>query len=164
MRSYLAGAREPDHPNLITHVETTSATAADVTALDDIHGGLAEKGLLPTEHLVDSAHMSAFELVKGRGRGVKLVGPMRVGTSRQVADPDAFELARFDIDWEAERVTCPMGERSYTWSTATGPSGKPTVQVNFPYGLIDAVLGTDDGRPAEGVGRLVEGLEASPPE
>ncbi len=129
---HLTETCEPDRPNLITHVETTSATAADVTALDDIHDGLAEKGLLPAEHLADSAYMSAFELVKGRRRGVEMVGPMRVDTSWQVADPDAFELAQFAVDWETERVTCPMGQQSYMWSKAKGPSGKPTVQANFP--------------------------------
>ena len=130
---HLTETCEPDRPNLITHVETTSATTADVVALDDIHDGLAAKGLLPAEHLADSAYMSAFELVKSRDRyGVEMVGPMRVDTSWQAADPDAFELAQFAVDWETERVTCPMGQQSYLWSKAKGPSGKPTVQANFP--------------------------------
>lgn len=57
---------------------------------------------------------------------------MRVDTSWQAADPGAFELARFDIDWEAERVTCPEGERRDKWSPSKGPSGKSTLQVSFP--------------------------------
>ena len=129
---HLTETCEPDRPHLITHVATTAATDQDVTALDAIHDGLDARGLLPAEHLADGAYLSAFELVKGRGRGVEMVGPMRVGTSWQAADPDAFELARFDIDWEAEQVTCPEGERSYRWSPSRGPSGKPTLQVSFP--------------------------------
>ena len=60
-----------------------------------------------------------------------MVGPMRVDTSWQAADPDAFEMAQFEIDWEAEQVTCPMGERSYKWSPSRGPSGKPAISVQF---------------------------------
>ena len=129
---HLTETCEPDRPNLITHVATTAATDQDVTALDDIHDGLDARGLLPKTHLADGAYLSAFELVKGRRRGVEVVGPMRVDTSWQAADPDAFELARFDVDWEAEQVTCPEGERSYKWSPSKGPSGKPTLQVSFP--------------------------------
>lgn len=128
---HLTETCEPDRPHLITHVATTAATDQDVTALDGIHDGLAERGLLPSEHLADGAYLSAFELVKGRERGVEMVGPMRVDTSWQAADPDAFELARFDIDWEAEQATCPEGERSYKWSPSKGPSGKPAINVQF---------------------------------
>ena len=128
---HLTETCEPDRPNLITHVATTAATDQDVTALDGIHDGLAERGLLPAEHLADGAYPSAFELVKGRDRGVEMVGPMRVDTSWQAADPDAFDLARFEVDWEAERVTCPAGERSYRWSPGKGPRGKPTLHVQF---------------------------------
>ena len=128
---HLTETCEPDRPHLVTHVATTAATDQDVTALDGIHDGLEARGLLPAEHLVDGAYLSADELVKGRGRGVEMVGPMRVDTSWQAADPDAFELARFDIDWEAEQVTCPEGERSYKWSPSWGPSGKPAISVQF---------------------------------
>ena len=128
---HLTETCEPDRPNLITHVATTAATDQDVTALDDIHDGLDARGLLPAEHLADGAYLSAFELVKGRGRGVEMVGPMRVDTSWQAADPDAFEMAQFEIDWEAEQVTCPTGQRSYKWSPGKGPRGKPTLHVQF---------------------------------
>ena len=128
---HLTETCEPDCPNLITHVATTAATDQDVTALDAIHDGLDARGLLPKTHLADGAYLSAFELVKGHVRGVEMVGPMRVDTSRQAADPDAFEMARFDVDWDAEQVTCPMGERSYKWSSSRGPRGKPAISVQF---------------------------------
>ena len=129
---HLTETCEPDRPHLITHVATTAATDQDVTALEAIHDGLDARGLLPTEHLADGAYLSADELVKGRARGVEMVGPMRVDTSWQAADPDAFDAAQFEVDWEAERVTCPMGRRSYKWSPSRGPRGKPSVHVQFP--------------------------------
>lgn len=40
-------------PNLITHVETTSTTTADVEMTEIIHQALVAKDLRPDEHLVD---------------------------------------------------------------------------------------------------------------
>ncbi|HEY6794653.1 MAG TPA: transposase, partial [Kineosporiaceae bacterium] len=54
------GTGQSDHdeqdepPNLIINVETTLATVPDVAMTDTIHQHLAETGLLPQEHLVDS--------------------------------------------------------------------------------------------------------------
>jgi hypothetical protein len=44
-------------------VETTHATTPDNTVLDDIHGALAAKGVLPREHLLDGGYPSAEQLV-----------------------------------------------------------------------------------------------------
>ena len=129
---HLTETCEPDRPNLITHVETTLATEQDVTALGGIHDGLAERGLLPSEHLADGAYLSSDVLATSRERyGVEMVGPMRVDASWQALDEEAFDLAQFEIDWETEQVRCPMGQRSYKWSPSRGPRGKPTIQVNF---------------------------------
>ena len=43
---------DDDGPQLITHVETTLAGVNDEKALPAIHAGLAEKNLLPDQHLV----------------------------------------------------------------------------------------------------------------
>jgi hypothetical protein len=45
-------------PNLITNVATTTATVPDVAMTAPIHQQLADKGLLPDEHLVDSGYPS----------------------------------------------------------------------------------------------------------
>jgi hypothetical protein len=43
-----------DEPHLITHVDTTAATVHEAMRTAAIHQGLAAKGLLPSEHLVDA--------------------------------------------------------------------------------------------------------------
>ena len=63
--------------------------------------------------------------------GVEMIGPMRVDSSWQALDEQAFDLAQFTIDWDAEQVTCPLGKQSYKWSPGKGPRGKPTIQVSF---------------------------------
>jgi transposase len=51
---HLTETCDDDLPHVITNVETTNATTADHSMTDVIHGHLAERDLLPSEHLVDS--------------------------------------------------------------------------------------------------------------
>lgn len=129
---HLTETCEADAPHFITHVETTLATDQDVTAVESIHHALEAKDLLPTEHLVDGAYLSADGLVDSQqDYGVNLLGPMRQDKSWQARDENAFDLAQFAIDWENETVTCPNGQQSRYWKPATGPRGKPTIQIHF---------------------------------
>ena len=54
---------EADAPNLITNVTTTPATTSDFGMLPLIHQRLADRDLLPHEHVVDSGYMSAEQIV-----------------------------------------------------------------------------------------------------
>jgi transposase len=129
---HLTETCEADTPNLITHVETTLATVQDVAVVDDIHAGLAEKGLLPDEHLGDGAHLSGDNLVDSRDDyDVDLIGPVRQDKSWQARDENAFDQTHFQIDWANQSVTCPNGKQSRYWKPGKGPRGKPTIQIHF---------------------------------
>jgi transposase len=113
-------------------VETTVATDQDVTAVDTIHQGLADQALRPEVHLVDGAYVSSEGLLASQQTyQVDLTGPMRQDQSWQAHDADAFETSQFHIDWDRTVVTCPTGQQSRYWKPATGPRGKPTIQVLF---------------------------------
>ena len=56
-----------------------------------------------------------------REHQIDLIGPMYDDRRWQAKDPDAFDLAQFPIDWEAQVVTCPTGQRS-TGSTGWSQS------------------------------------------
>jgi transposase len=119
-------------PHVITHVETTPATDQDVTAVETIHHGLADKALLPEVHLVDGAYVSSDGLVASQhDYHVTLTGPMRQDQSWQAHDEQRFDASQFRIDWDQETVTCPNGKQNRYWKPATGPRGKPTIQVLF---------------------------------
>jgi len=121
-----------DSPNFITQVETTLATDQDVTAVEPIHQELAGKGLLPETHLADGAYLSSDGLVTSRqNHQLDLVGPMRQDKSWQARDDQAFDASQFTIDWQNQTVICPNGKQSRYWKPATGPRGKPTIQVLF---------------------------------
>lgn len=123
---------DADRPNLITHVETAVATEGDPVAVSQVHQALAQRNLLPKEHLVDTAYGSGETLLTSQDEyGVDLVCPVPPDNSWQAQEPQAFPLTQFTIDWEAERVVCPQGKVSHLWLPERGPSGKPTIQVQF---------------------------------
>src|SRR5262249_55383884 len=123
---------DDDTPHLITHVETTMATDQDVTVIDTIHHALAQHHRLPDVHVVDGAYTSGAKLVMSQSEyQIDLLGPMRQDQSWQAHDEQAFDTSQFHIDWDQEVVTCPNGKQSRYWKPATGPRGKPTIQVHF---------------------------------
>ncbi len=123
---------EAEAPNFITHVETTLATEQDVTAVEQIHHALSAKALLPAEHFADGAYLSADVLLDSQqDYAVDLIGPIRQDKSWQARQENAFDLTQFVIDWAKEIVTCPTGKQSRYWKPATGPRGKPTIQIHF---------------------------------
>jgi len=129
---HLTETCDQETPNLITHVETTSATDQDVTVVADMHEQLEEKGLLPQDHLLDGAYLSADNLVNSQeDYQVNLVGPIREDESWQARDKDAFDFTQFEIDWDNESVTCPRGNQNRYWQPATVRQGKETIQVQF---------------------------------
>lgn len=119
-------------PNLITHVETTPATTADVKVTDIIHMALADKGLLPDEHLVDMAYMSAEHLVKApRDYHLDLIGPVGGGASWQGKAGQGFDVACFAVDWATQTVTCPQGKTNTGWNLRQGAYDHDYIEIRF---------------------------------
>lgn len=71
-----------DDAHFITDVQTTIATDQDVDVVRDIHSGLKRLDLLPDEHLVDAAYVSADLATESFNQdGIDLLSPTRVDTS-----------------------------------------------------------------------------------
>ena len=105
-------------PRLVVHVDTTDASVHEAMRVGPIHDALADKGLAPSEHLVDAAYVAADQLVAARARhGIDLVGPQRRDASWQSKDNGAFGLADFAVDWDRRVVRCPEGKQSAAWAT-----------------------------------------------
>ena len=124
-----------DAPHLVVHTETTPANVHEAMLTESIHAALVAKGLSPSEHLVDSAHVSADHLIAARERhGIDLVGPARPNASWQGRDGGAFGLADFTVDWDGQVVRCPEGKESVRWkpySNSSKAGGRPLVQASF---------------------------------
>ncbi len=101
--------------------------------ITQIHNALQAKRLLPSQHLVDAGYPSAELLVRSQSDfGIDLFGPVRPDVRWQGQDEQAFDITRFQIDWDQQTVTCPIGKTSAGWNPDNkGPRGKPTIQINF---------------------------------
>jgi transposase len=119
-------------PNLITNVETTSATTPDGEVTSTVHQKLAAKNLLPDEHLVDAAYVDAYQLVESHQiYQVSLIGPVAVDTSWQAKSQTGFDVSTFIIDWDKQVVQCPQGHWSRLWRHAYDTNGNPLIEVVF---------------------------------
>jgi transposase len=122
---------EADAAYLITHVETCPAMQPDMASTAGIHERLAAKGLLPSEHFVDSAYVDAGLLVGSqRDHGVSLEGPVR-GMAIHHARAEGYEQRHFTIDWQHERVICPQGKASVTWNARRDQAGASRIAAVF---------------------------------
>ncbi|MDX2854632.1 hypothetical protein PV342_40795, partial [Streptomyces sp. PA03-3a] len=107
---HLSETCEPDAPHLITHIHTTPAPVTDDAVLEDIHTVLAERGLVPDEHLVDAGYVDAEQIHRARrDHNIDLVGPVGKITNRPQATGDFFDSTRFTIDWDQRQAVCPSG-------------------------------------------------------
>ncbi len=90
-----------------------------------IQQALIEKGLPPSEHLVDSAYIDADLLVQSQKQGIILIGPTRPDNSWQARTEGAYDIAHFAIDWDHQQVRCPEGKLATTWKPGTDSAGYP---------------------------------------
>jgi transposase len=123
---------DPEHPHLITNVETTPATTPDDNMAAVIHTSLAPRDLLPQEHLVDKGYTDADMLVASQhAYGITIVGPVADDPSWQARAEEGFDKSQFLVDWEHQVVTCPMGKQSISWLPNTYPKNGLVWEVRF---------------------------------
>ena len=129
---HLTEVCDPEAPALITHVETTPGTTHDGQMTAPIHAALAEKQLLPGDHLVDSSYVDATLLVESQQHyGIDLVGPVPEERSWQAKAGEGFAKRCFAIDWDRQTVTCPAGATSVKWQESVGRPEEPVIHVAF---------------------------------
>jgi transposase len=129
---HLTETCDRDTPHLITHVETTLASISDHELTAPIHQALADKHLLPSEHLVDTGYLDVDLLVSSQDKyGIELVGPLLTNNSWQEQVAQGYAISDFQIDWANERVICPQGKTSIRWTPQLDHQRYPAIRVNF---------------------------------
>jgi transposase len=135
---HLTETCDDDTPHLITNVETTPATTNDVCMTEPIHTHLAERDLLPHEHLLDSGYVAAAVLVSSQQtHAVDIVGPTLSDNSWQARQADGLDVACFAIDWEAQQVTCPAGHTSVRWTAGHDKQGDGQAVIAIQFAADD---------------------------
>jgi transposase len=102
-------------PHLLVDVQTTVAPLNDWEMTAVIQERLMEQELKPAEHLVDTGYVTAEHLVRDQQHHIHLVGPVMPDTSRQAREKKGFDVASFQIDWQAKQAICPQGQTSHSW-------------------------------------------------
>jgi transposase len=129
---HLSESCDDDRPHLLTHIETTIAPATDVEQLAAVHQGLAERDLLPGEHLVDAGYVRGPNLVASqRDHQIDLVGPIYEDRQWQAKAQQGFDAAHFQVDWDARQATCPQGKLSVRWCEMDTARGRAMVAISF---------------------------------
>jgi transposase len=129
---HLTESCEPDQPHLITHVLTTEATTQDYEVAAPIQADLAQKALLPSEHLLDAGYVDAELLVDSQEEyQVTVTGPVLEDHSWQAKEQTGYNLAAFTLDWEAKQALCPHGNVSRKWSETQERDGTAIINIRF---------------------------------
>jgi transposase len=133
---HLSESCDEDFPHLITHVKTTDATETDIEHTEVIHQALDQMDRLPGMHLVDAGYVDAELLIISHDRyDLTLLGPVSRNNQWQAKAAQGYELASFQIDWQAKRATCPQGKQSVRWTERRDQHSHPKVAIRF--GLHD---------------------------
>jgi transposase len=123
---------DADTPHLIVEVATTAATTPDYAMVASIHTALADKGMLPQEHLMDAGYVDTGNLVSSqREHEVQVVGPVAPDPSWQAREQNGYDLSTFFVDWERQQVTCPQGQTSRTWTPGKDSTGNAVIHIRF---------------------------------
>jgi transposase len=119
-------------PRLITHVETSRAGNGDADITPVIHRTLKEKDLLPAEHITDTNYAEAKQFVQSRVQyGIDLIAPTRADHKWQGQANLGFDAASFPVDWAAQKVTCPAGKESLSWTPAVDRRDNQVIKIKF---------------------------------
>jgi transposase len=125
---HLTETCETELPELIVQVKTTLAPRPDVKETLDLQRELAQRQLLPEEHLLDGGYLESEVLVK-HPPGLRIVGPVPPDTSWQAREGKGYDGAHFQIDWQARTARCPQGQVSQSWRER--PEREGQIQVSF---------------------------------
>ncbi len=128
---HLTETCEAGQPNLITHVETTTAPVVDRAVLADVHAALKGKDLQSVRHLVDAGYIdSDAPVASARDHGMTLIGPPPADNQWQARTEGAFAIEQFDLDWDCQIATCPSARQARSGSR-TPNCGRDNVRIRF---------------------------------
>jgi transposase len=131
-KAHLTETCDDDLPHVIVHVATTPANVPDIAMTEPVQSATAAKGVAPATHFVDGSYVDAGLVLASRTQGIDLVGPVRPDVSWQARTEGAYDVSVFTVDWEAQTVICPQGQRNADWNLSRDPSGVEVVHASFP--------------------------------
>jgi transposase len=71
-----------------------------------------------------------------------LLGPVRHDVSWQAKEQAGYDLASFQIDWQAQQATCPQGQVSSSWTARLDAFGTDIIEIHFSREGVSSLSGT----------------------
>lgn len=129
---HLTETCDEETPHIITDVQTTPAPQPDFNLLPTIQADLADRKLLPAEHLVDAGYVTADQIVISQSaHQVTVVGPVHPDPQWQAKAQQGFDVAAFIMDWQNQTTICPQGHQSFGWVPGHDQHGKEVFHIRF---------------------------------
>ena len=129
---HLTETCDSDKPCLIVNIETTPATTPDDNMAKVVQQSLAQRDLLPAEHLLDKGYTDSHVILdSAQEYGVRIIGPVADDPSWQARAGEGFDKSQFVVDWDRQTVTCPAGKQSLSWLPNTYPKNGCTWEARF---------------------------------
>src|ERR1039457_1470154 len=129
---HLTETCDSDKPCLIVNIETTPATTPDDNMAKVVQQSLAQRDLLPAEHLLDKGYTDSHVILDSEQEyGVRIIGPVADDPSWQARAGEGFDKSQFVVDWDRQTVTCPAGKQSLSWLPNTYPKNGCTWEAGF---------------------------------
>lgn len=142
---HLTETCDEDNPNLITHVETATATSPDLRALDAVHDDLSEKELLPAQKVPGRRGLHGIRGDSGRSMWARRRPVRTDAPRRQLAGQNGgrHRLHPLSDQLGGAGGDCPEGKKSRYWKPELNRHGRDVVAVLF----AKAVCGACESRP-----------------
>ncbi len=81
--------------------------------MERLHTDLANKQMLPSEHLVDAGYVNALNIVASQQTyDIDLIGPELPDTQWQATQQTGYDISQFHLDWQQEQAICPRGRQA----------------------------------------------------
>ncbi|OQB35499.1 MAG: hypothetical protein BWY06_03128 [Candidatus Latescibacteria bacterium ADurb.Bin168] len=115
MEAYQTGERNPEVPNLITHVEVEPADKHDSPALIPALDATASRKCGPARVVCDTHYGGDDNLLNAANKGVDVIAP-----TAGPAPEGEITLAHFSVERETGHITaCPEGHAPFSMRTTT---------------------------------------------
>jgi len=123
---------DDDGPHLVTDVQTTPAPVSDFDMTPTIQATLAQRDLLPNEHVLDAGYVTAAHMISSQtDYGIDLVGPIAADNRWQAQATHGFGTADFTIDWQEHTAHCPQGQQSVVWMARQDRNEHEVIHIKF---------------------------------
>src|SRR2546421_1969277 len=83
---------------------------------------LEQVGTLP---IVNSSFLNLTPM------GIDLIAPTRADHKWQAKEQLGFDASSFHLDWEAQKVSCPAGRESLSWTPAIDQYDNEVIKIKF---------------------------------